>query len=163
MFFSATCLCNVVKGMSGWLFSSEPVRPRERSDPPGHGCSPECCVGPVGEGRGQGGDCFEVLWEKQNFLHKHDSWAIVIIFLQPLWKLLVDMVSHRKFRSFFLLFMSRMWLECVLCVSIQDPKQIVSCIDFRYITDALTEEEALGETGLWCAVYRYVQHSLNAV
>lgn len=27
----------------------------------------------------------------------------------------------------------------------QDPKQIVSCIDFRYITDALTEEEALGE------------------
>ncbi|TMS08964.1 Mitochondrial enolase superfamily member 1 [Larimichthys crocea] len=36
---------------------------------------------------------------------------------KPLWKLLVDM----------------------------DPKQIVSCIDFRYITDALTEEEALGE------------------
>ncbi|XP_075903503.1 mitochondrial enolase superfamily member 1 [Nelusetta ayraudi] len=34
---------------------------------------------------------------------------------KPLWKLLVDM----------------------------DPKQIVSCIDFRYITDALTEEEAL--------------------
>ncbi|XP_042369520.1 mitochondrial enolase superfamily member 1-like, partial [Plectropomus leopardus] len=33
---------------------------------------------------------------------------------KPLWKLLVDM----------------------------DPKQIVSCIDFRYITDALTEEEA---------------------
>lgn len=27
----------------------------------------------------------------------------------------------------------------------QDPKQIISCIDFRYITDALTEEEALGE------------------
>ncbi|KAF7669957.1 hypothetical protein LDENG_00105540 [Lucifuga dentata] len=25
----------------------------------------------------------------------------------------------------------------------KDPKQIVSCIDFRYITDALTEEEAL--------------------
>uniref|UniRef100_A0A8C5HHQ7 Mitochondrial enolase superfamily member 1 n=1 Tax=Gouania willdenowi TaxID=441366 RepID=A0A8C5HHQ7_GOUWI len=38
---------------------------------------------------------------------------------KPLWKLLVDM----------------------------DPKQIVSCIDFRYITDALTEEEALGEIG----------------
>lgn len=36
----------------------------------------------------------------------------------------------------------------VSCVSIQDPKQIVSCIDFRYITDVLTEEEALGETGL---------------
>ncbi|XP_038585907.1 mitochondrial enolase superfamily member 1 isoform X1 [Micropterus salmoides] len=34
---------------------------------------------------------------------------------KPLWKLLVDM----------------------------DPKQIVSCIDFRYITDVLTEEEAL--------------------
>uniref|UniRef100_A0A7N4PHL0 Mitochondrial enolase superfamily member 1 n=1 Tax=Sarcophilus harrisii TaxID=9305 RepID=A0A7N4PHL0_SARHA len=32
----------------------------------------------------------------------------------PLWKLLVDM----------------------------DPKQLISCIDFRYITDALTEEEA---------------------
>lgn len=35
---------------------------------------------------------------------------------KPLWKLLVDM----------------------------DPKQIISCIDFRYITDVLTEEEALG-------------------
>uniref|UniRef100_A0A8P4K459 Enolase superfamily member 1 n=1 Tax=Dicentrarchus labrax TaxID=13489 RepID=A0A8P4K459_DICLA len=34
---------------------------------------------------------------------------------KPLWKLLVDM----------------------------DPKQIVSCIDFRYITDVLTEDEAL--------------------
>ncbi|MEQ2262570.1 Mitochondrial enolase superfamily member 1 [Xenotaenia resolanae] len=34
---------------------------------------------------------------------------------KPLWKLLVDM----------------------------DPKQIVSCIDFRYISDVLTEEEAL--------------------
>ncbi|XP_031759050.1 mitochondrial enolase superfamily member 1 isoform X1 [Xenopus tropicalis] len=34
---------------------------------------------------------------------------------KPLWKLLVDM----------------------------DPHQLVSCIDFRYITDALTEEEAL--------------------
>uniref|UniRef100_A0A3Q3W5P8 Mandelate racemase/muconate lactonizing enzyme C-terminal domain-containing protein n=1 Tax=Mola mola TaxID=94237 RepID=A0A3Q3W5P8_MOLML len=34
---------------------------------------------------------------------------------KPLWKLLADM----------------------------DPKQIVRCIDFRYITDALTEEEAL--------------------
>ncbi|TNN65836.1 Mitochondrial enolase superfamily member 1 [Liparis tanakae] len=34
---------------------------------------------------------------------------------KPLWKLLVDM----------------------------DPKQLVSCIDFRYITDALTEEEAV--------------------
>ncbi|XP_074549899.1 mitochondrial enolase superfamily member 1 [Halichoeres trimaculatus] len=34
---------------------------------------------------------------------------------KPLWKLLVDM----------------------------NPKQIVSCIDFRYITDVLTEEEAL--------------------
>lgn len=31
-------------------------------------------------------------------------------------------------------------------LSIQDPKLIVSCIDFRYITDVLTEEEALGET-----------------
>ncbi|XP_026555126.1 mitochondrial enolase superfamily member 1 isoform X2 [Pseudonaja textilis] len=35
-------------------------------------------------------------------------------FFKPLWKLLVDM----------------------------DPKQLLSCIDFRYITDALTEEEA---------------------
>ncbi|XP_034026764.1 mitochondrial enolase superfamily member 1 isoform X1 [Thalassophryne amazonica] len=34
---------------------------------------------------------------------------------KPLWKLLVDM----------------------------DPKQVISCIDFRYITDVLTEEEAL--------------------
>lgn len=34
-------------------------------------------------------------------------------------------------------------------VSIQDPKQIISCIDFRYITDVLTEEEALGETRSW--------------
>ncbi|XP_029955467.1 mitochondrial enolase superfamily member 1 isoform X2 [Salarias fasciatus] len=34
---------------------------------------------------------------------------------KPLWKLLVDM----------------------------DPRQIVSCLDFRYITDVLTEEEAL--------------------
>lgn len=33
-------------------------------------------------------------------------------------------------------------------VFIQDPKQIVSCIDFRYITDVLTEEEAVGETSL---------------
>lgn len=33
-------------------------------------------------------------------------------------------------------------------VIFQDPKQIVSCIDFRYITDALTEEEALGEAAL---------------
>lgn len=30
-------------------------------------------------------------------------------------------------------------------VIFQDPKQIISCIDFRYITDALTELEALGE------------------
>uniref|UniRef100_A0A8C5A7Y0 L-fuconate dehydratase n=1 Tax=Gadus morhua TaxID=8049 RepID=A0A8C5A7Y0_GADMO len=36
---------------------------------------------------------------------------------KPLWKLLVDM----------------------------SPEQLVSCIDFRYITDALTEQEALGE------------------
>uniref|UniRef100_A0A803T9L5 Mitochondrial enolase superfamily member 1 n=1 Tax=Anolis carolinensis TaxID=28377 RepID=A0A803T9L5_ANOCA len=36
---------------------------------------------------------------------------------KPLWKLLVDM----------------------------DPKQLLSCIDFRYITDALTEEEAYKE------------------
>ncbi|XP_063779635.1 mitochondrial enolase superfamily member 1 isoform X2 [Pseudophryne corroboree] len=36
---------------------------------------------------------------------------------KPLWKLLVDMT----------------------------PEQIVSCIDFRYITDALTEEEAIEE------------------
>ncbi|XP_053570935.1 mitochondrial enolase superfamily member 1 [Bombina bombina] len=35
---------------------------------------------------------------------------------KPLWKLLVDM----------------------------NPKQLLSCIDFRYITDALTEEEACG-------------------
>ncbi|KAM4606612.1 mitochondrial enolase superfamily member 1 isoform 4-T4 [Polymixia lowei] len=34
---------------------------------------------------------------------------------KPLWKLLVDM----------------------------DPRQIISCIDFRYITDAITEQEAL--------------------
>ncbi|XP_058031068.1 mitochondrial enolase superfamily member 1 isoform X2 [Ahaetulla prasina] len=41
---------------------------------------------------------------------------------KPLWKLLVDM----------------------------DPKQLLSCIDFRYITDALTEEEAFSilQTGL---------------
>ncbi|KAF0024916.1 hypothetical protein F2P81_021797 [Scophthalmus maximus] len=44
-----------------------------------------------------------------------DLWARVDG--KPLWKLLVDM----------------------------DPKQIVSCIDFRYITDVLTEKEALGE------------------
>uniref|UniRef100_A0A7N6BXU1 Mitochondrial enolase superfamily member 1 n=1 Tax=Anabas testudineus TaxID=64144 RepID=A0A7N6BXU1_ANATE len=42
-----------------------------------------------------------------------DLWAKAVG--KPLWKLLVDM----------------------------DPKQIVSCIDFRYITDVLTEEEAL--------------------
>lgn len=36
----------------------------------------------------------------------------------------------------------------MLCVSIQDPKQMVACIDFRYITDVLTEDEALGETDL---------------
>lgn len=42
-----------------------------------------------------------------------DLWAKVEG--KPLWKLLVDM----------------------------DPKQLISCIDFRYITDALTEEEAL--------------------
>uniref|UniRef100_A0AAY5EKP9 Mitochondrial enolase superfamily member 1 n=1 Tax=Electrophorus electricus TaxID=8005 RepID=A0AAY5EKP9_ELEEL len=35
----------------------------------------------------------------------------------PLWKLLVDM----------------------------DPRKLIRCIDFRYITDALTEQEALGE------------------
>uniref|UniRef100_A0A667XFD9 Mitochondrial enolase superfamily member 1 n=1 Tax=Myripristis murdjan TaxID=586833 RepID=A0A667XFD9_9TELE len=34
--------------------------PRERSDPPGHRCRPECSVGPVGEGGGQGG-----MWEDQ--------------------------------------------------------------------------------------------------
>lgn len=40
-----------------------------------------------------------------------------------------------------------MWLGANThsCVIFQDPKQIISCIDFRYITDALTEEEALGE------------------
>lgn len=27
----------------------------------------------------------------------------------------------------------------------QDPRTLLSCIDFRYITDALTEEDALGE------------------
>uniref|UniRef100_A0A8C3AWI1 Mitochondrial enolase superfamily member 1 n=1 Tax=Cyclopterus lumpus TaxID=8103 RepID=A0A8C3AWI1_CYCLU len=36
---------------------TEIVGPRERSDPPGHRCRPECRVGPVGEGRGQGGNC----------------------------------------------------------------------------------------------------------
>ncbi|KAK1797451.1 hypothetical protein P4O66_008300, partial [Electrophorus voltai] len=36
---------------------------------------------------------------------------------KPLWKLLVDM----------------------------DPRKLIRCIDFRYITDALTEQEALGE------------------
>lgn len=58
--------------------------------------------------------------------------------------------------------MSRTWSQGkyhVSCVSIQDPKQIVSCIDFRYITDVLTEEEALGETGLWRT--EYVQYSLG--
>uniref|UniRef100_A0A8C9WQQ4 Mitochondrial enolase superfamily member 1 n=1 Tax=Scleropages formosus TaxID=113540 RepID=A0A8C9WQQ4_SCLFO len=43
-----------------------------------------------------------------------DLWARVEG--KPLWKLLVDM----------------------------EPRKLVSCIDFRYITDALTEEEALG-------------------
>lgn len=38
-----------------------------------------------------------------------------LLLFQPVWKLLVDM----------------------------DPQQLVSCIDFRYISDALTEEEAL--------------------
>lgn len=32
-----------------------PVRSREGSDPPGQCCSPECCVGPLGQSRGQGG------------------------------------------------------------------------------------------------------------
>lgn len=33
-----------------------------------------------------------------------------------------------------------------ICVcSDQDPAQLIRCIDFRYITDALTEQEALGE------------------
>uniref|UniRef100_A0A4W4DSH8 Mitochondrial enolase superfamily member 1 n=1 Tax=Electrophorus electricus TaxID=8005 RepID=A0A4W4DSH8_ELEEL len=50
------------------------------------------------------------------------NWArerinLILIFLQPLWKLLVDM----------------------------DPRKLIRCIDFRYITDALTEQEALGE------------------
>lgn len=44
-----------------------------------------------------------------------DLWARVEG--KPLWKLLVDM----------------------------DPAELISCIDFRYITDALTEQEALGE------------------
>uniref|UniRef100_A0A672LE51 Mandelate racemase/muconate lactonizing enzyme C-terminal domain-containing protein n=1 Tax=Sinocyclocheilus grahami TaxID=75366 RepID=A0A672LE51_SINGR len=44
-----------------------------------------------------------------------DLWARVEG--KPLWKLLVDM----------------------------DPAKLISCIDFRYITDALTEQEALGE------------------
>lgn len=28
---------------------------------------------------------------------------------------------------------------------LQDPRQLIHCIDFTYITDALTEQEALGE------------------
>ena len=28
----------------------------------------------------------------------------------------------------------------------QDPRKLVSCLDFRYITDVLTEEEAYGES-----------------
>lgn len=39
---------------SMWLYLL-PVRSREGSDPPGQCCSPECCVGPLGESRGQGG------------------------------------------------------------------------------------------------------------
>uniref|UniRef100_A0A8C6Y9J9 Mitochondrial enolase superfamily member 1 n=1 Tax=Naja naja TaxID=35670 RepID=A0A8C6Y9J9_NAJNA len=51
---------------------------------------------------------------------------------KPLWKLLVDM----------------------------DPKQLLSCIDFRYITDALTEEEAFSYTTS-CAWLGYPDHCLK--
>lgn len=43
------------------------------------------------------------------------------------------------------------------CVIFQDPKQVVSCIDFRYISDALTEEEALGEATLASELLVFVQ------
>lgn len=43
------------------------------------------------------------------------------------------------------------------CVMLQDPKQVVSCIDFRYISDALTEEEALGEATLASELLVFVQ------
>uniref|UniRef100_A0A667XXE2 Enolase superfamily member 1 n=1 Tax=Myripristis murdjan TaxID=586833 RepID=A0A667XXE2_9TELE len=36
-----------------------------------------------------------------------------------------------------------LWARAEGKVGCGDPKQIVSCIDFRYITDALTEQEAL--------------------
>ena len=35
---------------------------------------------------------------------------------------------------------------CILPSHRQDPQTLVSCIDFRYITDVLTEEEACGES-----------------
>lgn len=62
-------------GCQRWLCKllSGPVRPREGSDPAGHRCSPECCVGPVGESRGQGGTGII----RKHFLpqvwHLHDS------------------------------------------------------------------------------------------
>ncbi|MEQ2217246.1 hypothetical protein XENOCAPTIV_001171, partial [Xenoophorus captivus] len=51
-------------------------------------------------------------------------------------KSLQDIV--RNFRGFYRLLTSDGQMRW-------DPKQIVSCIDFRYIGDVLTEEEALGE------------------
>lgn len=40
-----------------------------------------------------------------------------------------------------------------MCAVSQDPRQLIGCIDFTYITDALTEQEALGKVisiTKWC-------------
>lgn len=79
---------------------TDPVGPGERSHPAGRGCSPECCVGPVGAGGGQGGDCLLGALLKKGWREGgrglDTSWPAVCRFfpLQPLWKLLVDMVSR---------------------------------------------------------------------
>lgn len=118
---------------------------RERSDPLGHCCCPECCLGPVGSGGGQGGTFISGF---------HDN--------------IHSLSTRLKIHSLLSLFPCSLCGSCwstwwvwdkldsrsgcdhrgqILChVSIQDPKQIISCIDFRYITDVLTEEEALGKT-----------------
>ncbi|KPP66463.1 hypothetical protein Z043_115035 [Scleropages formosus] len=76
-----------------------------------------------------------------------DLWARVEG--KPLWKLLVDMVSesaecrHVQMSAFFS-YATRAAVQTFTGVSsCQEPRKLVSCIDFRYITDALTEEEAL--------------------
>lgn len=51
----------------------ETARPRERSDPAGNCCSPERCVGPVGEGGGQGVAIWWGITSKfHHFLDNHD-------------------------------------------------------------------------------------------